>query len=341
MRALKRFLDYGRRIRQDHGLAELHQWLGRILLDGGPAYSLEDVAWGFEIAACEAVATAWPRLLASPADPVVVAGPLDRTLVYRHILASEASDARRRAFLDLLGERYRRQWIWIRDRAAASPEGETSPRTPLAEGLFGEFLDHLSELDPLDLGQTTSTAEVERLHQDVEASRKEAAKLREYLEASRDRVEASHQRVAALDEEAKRLREALREEADNAEKLRTERSRRIKSERDATDAARDLGTLKREYVRLDERLQQMAQRAATAESHRAGTTDWLGSLRSLSSEQVLGVQDPVTEDKVAQARRRFAATFHPDRLGHHPAWVRELFAQLLGLVNDACDRIRR
>ena len=341
MRTLKRFLDYGKRVRRGQGLDELGQWVGRILLDEGPAYSLEDMACAFEIAALEAVAAGWPHLVAASADPVVVAGPIDRTLLYRQILAPEVADGRRRAFLDLLAARTKGHWAWIRDRAATSAGDEIQGDGIQVGGLFAEFLLHLSQIDPLDLGHATTAAEVEELRHQVASRRTEAAKLREYLEESRDRVEASHQRVAALDEETKRLREALREETDNAEKLRAERSRRIRSERGASESSRDLAKLKREYLRLEQRLQQMAQRVSVAESHQAGPTDWLDSLRSRAAEEILGLQNPVTEDKLVQARRRLAATFHPDRLGHHPAWVAELFAQLLGLVNDACDRLRR
>jgi hypothetical protein len=54
-RSLRRYLDYGKRLRSGTGLDELSQWLGKILLDDGSVYDLSDRSMAFEIAACERI----------------------------------------------------------------------------------------------------------------------------------------------------------------------------------------------------------------------------------------------------------------------------------------------
>jgi curved DNA-binding protein CbpA len=61
----------------------------------------------------------------------------------------------------------------------------------------------------------------------------------------------------------------------------------------------------------------------------------------LDPQKLLGLSAGATPEEVAQARRRFAAAFHSDRTSQLPDWVGELFDQLLGAVNAACDRSHR
>ena len=67
----------------------------------------------------------------------------------------------------------------------------------------------------------------------------------------------------------------------------------------------------------------------------------LTSLRNLDAGRILGVGTPPTADEISQLRRRFASAFHSDRANQLRDWVSQLFDQLLGIVNEACDRIRK
>ena len=86
---------------------------------------------------------------------------------------------------------------------------------------------------------------------------------------------------------------------------------------------------------------QMARRLAEAEERRASTAIDLSALRRLEVKQVLGVEGPLTGGEIGQIRRQFATVFHSDRVKRLPAWVGRLFDELLGVVNEACDRARK
>jgi hypothetical protein len=104
-----------------------------------------------------------------------------------------------------------------------------------------------------------------------------------------------------------------------------------------------LELLRREYLKLDARLKDMATRLAAAEGRvyagelRIDVT----ALKRLNIEQLLGVGRGIDEEQLGRVRRRFAAAFHPDRAGELPGWVSELFVEVLGLVNEACDRAKK
>ena len=144
-----------------------------------------------------------------------------------------------------------------------------------------------------------------------------------------------------MEELEKQLGKQLRDARENGEKLRVERSRRIKIERQANQASRELENLRAEYVKLDQRLQQMAHRLALVEDNRVAAIIDLSGMRRLEPAQVLGIQEPLTEREISQIRRQFAQVFHPDRVKRLPAWVGKLFDELLGLVNGACDRVKK
>ena len=67
----------------------------------------------------------------------------------------------------------------------------------------------------------------------------------------------------------------------------------------------------------------------------------LPGLRKLGPGKVLGVEGRVTEEDLGKIRRRFAAVFHSDRANQLPVWVRVLCDEVLGVVNEACDRFRK
>ena len=139
------------------------------------------------------------------------------------------------------------------------------------------------------------------------------------------------------------LKRELREERENGEKLRSERKTRIKSQRQTGETQRDLDHLRREYLKLDGRLKEMASRLALSEGRsQAGQLKInLDGLRHLDLELLLGIGDAVDEKELGRVRRRFAAAFHPDRVVELPRWVSDFFLEVLGLVNEACDRAKK
>ena len=338
---MRRYLDYGKRVKSGQGMGELYQWVGKILLDDGQVYALEDRALAFEIAASEWLADQWDELQAAAAEVVVVSGEVDKTLLYRHLLSPANSLERRTAFADLLASRYRRNWSWI-DACAAARRGEKGDGVAASMPLFSEFLNTLEEVEPLTGGPGGD------LQQELEQAREEAAQgegeiteLRQDLEFAEERASRAHQRLRKLEEEERQLRRQLRDLKESTEKLRQERSRRIKLDRQAIEVTRELERLRQEYVKQEQRLQQMALRLAAAEQQRTAMAVDLGALRQLGPAQVLGVKGPLNEEEISRKRRQFAIVFHSDRVRGLPAWVGKLFDEILSMVNEACDRARR
>ena len=85
----------------------------------------------------------------------------------------------------------------------------------------------------------------------------------------------------------------------------------------------------------------MAARATAAErsSSLAQSFD-LATIRNSSPNQILGIDGPVSEQELNQVRRRFAAVFHPDRVNQLPAWVGAVLEEILGIINETCDRAK-
>lgn len=335
IRQLKRYLDYGKRARQGAGMAELGQWVGRILLDRDAVYSLEDRARAFEIGACEWLARHWEQVSQPAADVVTVAGDVDKVRLLRLVIGAR-DPAQQTALASLLAQRYQRTWAWAEERAAQMADGEQGENPAeaggeeAAEGLFLRFLGTLAEIDPL--ASADGDGEAERAL--AEAVEREAHTRRE-LEIAAERAERAVARLETVQEEVSQLRRTLRDERANGDKLREERSRRIKIEREARTAAQELDRLKTEYVRLDSRLRETAQRHGAT----AAQLD-LSELSGLDPYQLLGLQPPASKEELTKARHRFAAAFHPDRAAQLPDWVGTLFDRLLGIVNAACDRTR-
>lgn len=344
-RQLRRFLDYGKRVRQGSGMSELVLWVGRILFDRDHVYTTQDKAAAFEIGACEWLARRWGEVSQPGAEAVTIAGPIDKVRLLRMLLVDE-QPAARCALAALFAQRYGRTWSWVRERAAQPVAYGTDDDAPLTTGatrgeeavaaedaLFARFLQELEALDPLPLG--SGAVRLERLLADAQEREQ---RLRRELEVATERAERAVTRLESVQEEVRQLRHDLREGRQNGDQLREERSRRIKTERQARDAARELERLRAEYVKLDGRLREAARRRADG----GGAGGWdLAALGQQPPAQLLGLGPDASAEDLAQARRRFAAAFHSDRAAQLPPWVRELFDRLLALVNASCDRVRR
>lgn len=349
LRHLRRYLDYGKRARQDAGWTELHQWIGRILLDQESVYELEDKASAFEVAACEWLARNWDALNHPEAEVVTIAGPVDKVLLVRLIIATSAP-AQRTGLAMLFAERYGRTWTWVQERAgqvaAATATDEAEEGAPVGHTeesgqgdrgaalmLFERFVQQLDALDPLPGGAGPAA------EQSLREAKEREERLRREVAATTDRAERAATRVEAVQEELAQLRRTTRQEQDNGDKLRDERSRRIKLERQARDLAQELERIKSEYLKLDARMRDVAQRDSTGSP--VGSLEELGRLAQVEPGRLLGLSPGASDEDLAKARRRFAAAFHSDRAAQLPDWVREVFDQLLGAVNAACDRMRR
>lgn len=339
VRSLRRYLDYEKRLRSGTGLDELNQWLGKILLDDGSVYELAERSKAFEIAACERIRGMWQRLEDTAPEVITIGGPVDKMGVYRRLLDSGTSPARRAALLNIMRERYKKTWSWLRDCSLMAPtDGEISGR----EQLLDRFLQALDSIDPIDEG-TLSSEELEGLREVARVQKESLNTLSEELEVAEDRATRAHQRAKSFESDSKQMRRQLREERENGEKLRQERSRRIKVERETRDSIHELQRLRSEYVKLDERLREMAHRAAAAEARRGGGSAAplridLSPLRNLAAAQLLGLGGPPGAEQLNRARRQFATALHSDRVSQLPSWVGELFDELMGIVNETCDR---
>ena len=336
---MRRYLDYGKRLKEGAGLDEFYQWIATILLDDGQVYSSDEQALVFEIGTCELVADQWGGLAeGTPAD-LVLNQLVDKCAIYRLILQETAPLSRRIAFFRLLEKRYKKQYNWIEELAASKD------RYPFAASsggrLFSQFLLSLDESAPVSVAE--EGVEVDRFLREIQRRNEEMEELQQDLEIAEERATRVQKRLRDQDLEVDRLKKQLRDERENGEKLRSERKTRIKSQRQSGEAQHELDKLRREYLKLDARLKEMASRLAKTEGRDIGgeLRVSLDGLRRLDVGRLLGIGERVDEAHLGQVRRRFAAAFHPDRTGELPQWVRELFVEVLGLVNEACDRAKK
>ena len=341
-RSLRRYLDYAKRLRSGSGLDELAQWLSRILLDDGSVYGLGDRALAFEVAACERLRDMWTRMTEVEPEVVTIGGAVDKMAIYRRLLDPGAGDARRGALLEVMKERYGKTWSWLRDAASSDRPAGTDSDHGSQHLLLDPFLEALNRIEPLDVGDA-SAEQLARMREEVERQEASLKTLAQELETAEDRAARAHQRAKTSESETKQLRRQLREERENGEKLRQERRRRIKVERETRESINELQRLRSEYVKLDERLREMAHRAAAAEARRGagGSATFridLSPLRSLAASQLLGLRGPPGIEELNRARRRFATALHSDRVNQLPVWVGELFDELMGIINETCDR---
>ena len=328
---LKRYLDFDKRLNSGQGLSEFRQWLAKILLDDGAIYTIEDRAKGFEILCCLEIAAQWTGLEGASPESVTLAGKIDKTRLYRAILDEEASPGRRAALIELFQSRYRKSWSWIAATCSVQVSSSDVGFEP-TQRLLAEFLTQLDRLDPVDSGPTSD--EVYRLEAQVADKEEGLRKLNRELEVARERADRALERLEGRNAELGALNKQLQSERENGDKLRQERSRRIKIEREVREKGKELDDLRGEYVKLDGRLRDASQRGL------AGGLD-LAALRNLDPSRILGLTAPTTEEELSQIRRRFASVFHSDRSSQLPGWVSQLFDQLLGIVNEACDRLRK
>lgn len=339
LREIRRYLDYGKRVKEGVGVDELYQWIAKIALDDGQVYSLEDRAIALEIGVCELLADQWDNLSGEKPADLVLNQPVDKCAIYRLILQGEAPMARRSAFWGLFGERYKKHFDWVRNLALR--EDRASFTATSSGGLFIQFLAELDGVTPLAIGE--GWGEVDRLKSERIKQLETMEQLQDDLEFAEDRAGRAHQQLKIREKEIKQLNKLLRQERENGEKLRSERKSRIKSQRQSGEANKELETLRREYLKMDTRLKEMAHRLAVAKG-RSGDEALrvnLEALRDLDLEQLLGIGKEADDETLGRVRRRFAAAFHPDRSGDLPLWVRQLFVELLGLVNEACDRVAK
>ena len=339
LRTVRRNLDYDKRIKSGEGLAEFRQWLGKILLDDGEVYGLEEKALAFEVGACDSIGLQWGDLQHAAPEVVTIGGPLDKTVLYFMILAGNQSWQRRAACAQLFAGRYRKHWSWIQDSASALGAG--SPDAGQA-GLFLRCMEAVNHSGTIYIGGHAEVGGngVDRYREEIEAKSAELVRMEQDLEFAEDRAHRAHQRLKKMDEEHKKLTSQLRAEKENGETLREERSRRIKLERQTTEGGRDFERLKSEYLKLDQRLRSMAARAAAAERSAATQSFDLAAIRNYSPGQILGIDGSVSEQELSQVRRRFAAVFHPDRVEQLPSWVGAVLKEILGIINEACDRTK-
>ena len=339
LREMRRYLDYGKRVKDGAGLDEFYQWIAKILLDDGQVYSQQEQALAFEIGACELLADEWEVLQqVSPAD-LILNQPIDKGAIYRLALQDTAAIAKRAAFLQLLKKRYKKSYNWIEE--LASRRGGDVFKMSSGGRLFKQFLHSLDADAPLSGVEEDENSALMR--REAELQREKLEQMQDDLEFAEERAERAHKRLKDRDAELEKVKKQLRDERENGEKLRSERKTRIKSQRQSGEAQRELDHLRREYLKLDGRLKEMASRLATSEGRVQADQLRinLDALRSLDLQRLLGVSGGVDEEELGRIRRRFAAAFHPDRVGELPAWVRELFLEVLGLVNEACDRAKQ
>jgi hypothetical protein len=325
------------------GLTQLSQWIARILQAEGELYSLAEIAAAFEIGAWEALAEDWRQLRGTEPERLVALGGSERVLLYRLLLDRSLPDAVRAGLSGLFQRDYPKHASWISERADAHAQ---IPQD--AEGIdwhkqLQPFLQELASTEPLPApggGDPRVRQELEELQQLYAELEAERTSLAADLEFAEDRAQRAHQRLREMESQTQQLRKQLRDLTEAAVRLRDERRTRIRCERKANEAQRELAHLRSEYVKLDRRLQQMAARLARAPGGESGSPLIVdaAALRQLSVEQVLGTGDRLEPDQIGSLRRRFASVFHPDRVKQLPSWAQQLCDDVLGAVNEACDR---
>ena len=317
--------------------------MGRILLDDGQVYGLEDRALAFEISAIEGAAAVWNELHDTPPERVLVAGPIDKTFLYRQILSGLLSPGQKSAFLELLVSGYKKNAGFIRSRAEARKRENSENVESASIELFQGFLEALDEVDPLPRAGISEDSplrqELAQLRESIERQDSQLAELEKELEFAEDRASRAHQRLRELERTEKQLGKQLREARAENENVREERSRRIKLERTVTELKRDSERLREEYLKQEHRLHDLARRLAEAGERRSISVVDVSAMRDLDPVQILG-PGPLGDPEVGQIRRQFAAAFHSDRVKQLPPWVAKLWDDLLSVVNEACDRVK-
>ncbi len=339
-RQLRRYLNYGKKVKRGEIDDDFCQWLMRIIADK-EVYEQKERALAFELAVGESMVDIWETLGQANLVHLFIPGEVDRLTLYLGILNESQSWDERSAYWHLLREEYPKQWSWLRQ----VHEERITNSTKLFESATGQFFLAYCEQLRSEIGIETSSSgdanrEVQRLEGEVKRGVEALKTMEKDLEFAEDRAERAHVRIRKLDEEMGRMRRQLKEERENGNKLRNERKIRISSQRESRQAQKELEALRREYIKMQDRLRDMAGRLVLAEQvHRQPVNRWsLDALRSMDQGELLGVREVLKAEDLSRVRRRFASVLHPDRVQDLPDWIGALFSEIMGIVNKACDR---
>ena len=339
-RQLRRYLNYGRKVKRGEIDNDFCQWLMRIIADN-EVYEQEERALAFELAVGESLVGIWETLSQANLVHLFIPGKVDRLTLYLSILDESLSWDERAAYWHFLREKYPKQWSWLRQ----VHEERIAHSISLFESTTGQFFLAYCEQLRSETGIETSSSgganrEVQRLEGEVKHGVEALKTMEKDLEFAEDRAERAHVRIRKLDEEMGRMRRQLKEEQENGNKLRNERKIRISSQRESRQAQKELEALRREYIKMQDRLRDMAGRLVLAEQvHRQPVNRWsLDALRSMDQGELLGVREVLKAEDLSRVRRRFASVLHPDRVQDLPDWIGALFSEIMGVVNKACDR---
>ncbi len=343
LRHVRRYLDYEKRLKRGEASEEFFQWLGKILFDD-QVYNLSEKALAFEIAAGERIVELWGALEAAKPLYLFAVEPMDRLAIYFGVIDEGASWEQRAAFWRLLAARYVKHWNWMEDTCRFRDEINAEFSSTSGGHLFAEYCAHILQIDP-SLGAISAgkKQDLARVEEQIERDTAAIKALEGDLEFAEDRAQRAHIRLKKQEEEILRLRRQIAEERENGEKLRSERRTRISTQRQSNQSQKDLEHLRREYVKLDARLKDMASRLELSEQLRMqGAGPWnVHTIQQMSLYQLLGVEGAsLSAEELGQIRRRFASVLHPDRARGLPAWTTSLFAEIMGTINEACDRVK-
>jgi hypothetical protein len=330
LRQLKRYHDYGKRVHDPQALVGLMELLGKVLLDRR-VYSLEERALAFEILACESLRSQDFGQESVEGQVVVIGGEINQVQLYRQMLGKDPLPFLQAGCAQVFAQNYRKFWDWIEQIPGWGQQSDYL--------LLKHFLGLLDQDEPMAGQQAFKEPDV---NVGIEAARHAAEidELRNDLEFAEDRANRAHQRLKKQERDLAELRRQIRQERENGEKLRVERSRRIRQDLNASQGQREFEELKQEHAKVIHRLQQTAQRLAAAQQqlsqNKSSAIDGLDLLRTIDPSELLDIGQS-TPAEIGKIRRRFAVLLHPDRIRHLPPWIQEHFDQLLRIVNQACD----
>ena len=339
-RQLRKYLNYGKKVKRGEVDDDFCQWLVRIITDN-EVYEQEERALAFELAVWEFLVDIWETLGQASLVRLFIPGKVDRLTLYLGVLDESQSWEERAAHWHLLREEYPKHWSWLRQ---VHEEGIINS-AKLSESATGQiFLAYCEQLRSeigIELGSSGSAnREVQRLECEVKNGVETLKAMEKDLEFAEDRAERAHVRIRRMDEEMGQVRRQLKEERGNGDKLRSERKIRISSQRELRQAQKELEALRREYIKMQDRLRDMAGRLSLAERVRSQPVNrWsLDALRSMGQGELLGIREGLKAEDLGRVRRRFASALHPDRVQDLPDWTEALFSEVMGIINKACDR---
>ena len=237
----------------------------RIIADN-EVYKQEERALAFELAVGESLVDMWGTLSQANLGHLFIPGKVDRLTLYLGILDESQSWEERAAHWHLLREEYPKHWSWLRQ----VHEERITNSTQLSESATGQFFLAYCEQLRSEIGIESRSSggtnrEIQRLEGEVKRGVEALKTMEKDLEFAEDRAERAHVRLRKLDEEMGRVRRQLKEERENGNKLRNERKVRISSQRESRQAQKELEALRREYIKMQDRLRDMAGRLALAE----------------------------------------------------------------------------